>query len=334
MGALEKTALLFDCRTPDEFAEDHVPCSENSPVLSNEERKVVGTLHKQDKIKARQLGASLISSHIAVHLQQDLSHRMGKVNVLYCARGGMRSQSLSTVLNLVGIDARIIDGGYKSYRHFVQQTLDSFPETGPALRFHILCGLTGTKKTKTLGELSARGEQVVDLERLAMHRGSVLGAYPQEQQPAQRMFDTELLHALLGMDPGRPVWIEAEAAKIGNLSLPGRLWHHVLTNPSNRVFQLECSVEERVRFLLQEYDYWPLGASGELVDKLAALGRITHRPDLAAAWTGMVHSGAYAALVRSLLEEHYDKRYAKSKVSLLLHPRAEKIANPSDLFQL
>ena len=210
---------VIDVRSPAEFAEDHVPGALSCPVLDDEERARVGTLYKQvSPFAARKVGAALVAANIARHIEANfLEHPRQWRPLVYCWRGGKRSGSMTHVLREIGWAAQQLDGGYKSFRRHVIGELDAL---AAGLRFRVLCGLTGSGKSRLLRALAERGEPVLDLEAIAAHRGSVLGDLPQEPQPSQKGFETQLWQALRKLDPSRTVFVESESRKIGNLRVP------------------------------------------------------------------------------------------------------------------
>ena len=209
---------VIDVRTPKEFEEDHLPGAQNLPVLTNEQRVEVGTLYKESSFKARRLGARYVSESIANHLAGPLRNTdQGWTPLIYCWRGGQRSAALASVLRSIGWRARTLEGGYKAYRRFVIEDL-GHQLSNATLQFRVISGLTGVGKTILLSALEETGQQVVDLEGLANHRGSLLGSMG--LQPNQRRFET-LLHAKLSeLDPSRPVYLEAESNRIGSVNIP------------------------------------------------------------------------------------------------------------------
>ena len=213
---------IIDVRTPAEFAEDHIPGAINCPVLSDEERITVGTLYKQvSPFEARKVGAALIAKNIAHHLETRFrDHPKSWRPLIYCWRGGQRSGAMSIILAQVGWAAHKLEGGYKTYRRDVLDKLEALPQS---FTFRVVCGPTGSGKSHLLAALADSGQQVLDLEMLAQHRGSVLGRLPEQAQPSQKWFDSALLQTLQGFDPARPVYVEAESNKIGLITLPPAL---------------------------------------------------------------------------------------------------------------
>lgn len=307
LAALTAFNEIIDVRTPAEFVLDHIPGAHNVPVLSDVERAEVGTLYKQtSEFVAKQRGAILIARNIAHHLETSFVDRSRQWRPLvYCWRGGMRSGAMQHILRQIGWRAERLDGGYKAYRHTVLADLETLPER---FDFRVICGATGSGKSRLLQALAAEGAQVLDLEGLAQHRGSVLGGVPQVAQPAQRWFESRLWQDLSGFDPDKPVFIEAESKKIGRLRVPESLCR-AMWQPG-RCIRLHMDVGVRVGLLCEEYAHF-LQQPETLMERLDDLvGLYGHaRID---AWKSLAKTGAWDELVRMLLEEHYDRHYARS----------------------
>ena len=302
---------IIDVRSPAEFAEDHIPGAINLPVLDDEERARVGTLYKQvSPFTARKIGAALVARRAGHNIETHLLDRPGSYRPLvYCWRGGMRSGAFATILSQIGWRAETLEGGYRTFRRAVVDLLYAPDEGAPALapRLVVLDGNTGTAKTEILHRLAGRGAQVLDLEGLAHHRGSLFGAMP-EEQPAQKAFDSAIALQLVKFDPALPVLVEAESSRIGRLSLPNRLWSEMRQAPRIR---LEADAEQRGAYLARVYadiaeDRGRLGAT---IDQL----RPYHPADLIKAWHALAHAGQTAELARDLVEHHYDPKYARQR---------------------
>ena len=305
LDRLDEFDTIIDVRSPAEFAEDHIPGAINCPVLDNEERIRVGTLYKQvSPFEARKVGAALVSRNIARHIETHfLSKPKGWKPLIYCWRGGQRSGSMTVVLGQIGWQARRLDGGYKAFRQRVLDELEALPE---ALRFNILCGPTGSAKTALLDALAAEGAQVLDLEGLACHRGSVLGGAPDGVQPGQKAFETRLWAALRGFDPARPVWAESESRRVGRLHVPGGLFERLRDGDCTLV---QAPLAARVEHLLERYT--------DLIADPAAfnakLERLVgqHGHERVQGWQAMVAAGAWRQLAVELVSQHYDPAYRR-----------------------
>jgi tRNA 2-selenouridine synthase len=301
---------IIDVRTPLEFAEDHVPGALNAPVLSNEERVVVGTMYKQvSPFEATKYGAALVAKNIAVHLETLFADRpINWKPLIYCWRGGKRSGAMTTWFRMIGWKACQLEGGYKAYRHHVLECLGALPER---FSFRVLAGLTGSGKTRLLRALADCGAQTLDLENLARHRGSLLGALPGEAQPSQKGFDTRLLQALEKLDPARPVFVEAESRKIGQLQLPNALMQALADSECIRV---EAGIDDRVDFLSE--DYANLFDAPEQFKSLLSCLVEQHGRQVVGHWHELIDANAKAVLFRELIERHYDPAYRRSSHGL------------------
>ncbi|KIC43167.1 tRNA 2-selenouridine synthase [Ruegeria sp. ANG-R] len=306
---------VIDVRSPAEFAEDHMPGAINLPVLDNDERARVGTIYVQESpFLARKLGAALVFRNAAGHIENSLSHHEGDWQPLvYCWRGGQRSGSFTWMLQQIGWRAEVVEGGYRSYRRLVKQFLydDALP-----YRLVALDGYTGTAKTDLLGHLRDLGVQVLDLEWLANHRGSLLGEMP-GGQPSQKAFESALAAALAGLDMAQPVIVEAESSKIGNLILPPSLWSALCLAPR---IQITAPIAARTAYLVSAYDDI-LSDSERLRDRLSPL-RFHRGHEVIDGWLDMIDAGDKRGLTQALMEQHYDPAYAKSRKA----QRAEVIA--------
>jgi tRNA 2-selenouridine synthase len=297
---------IIDVRTPLEFAEDHVPGALNAPVLSNEERVLVGTTYVQvSSFEGTRIGAALVARNIAHHLETTFADRPRNWRpLIYCWRGGKRSGSVTTLFNMIGWQARQLDGGYKSYRRVTLDTLGSLPK---AFRYIALVGPTGSGKTRLLSALNEAGAQTLDLEALAAHRGSLLGAWAGVPQPAQKRFDTLLVSALRAFDPARPVFVEAESRRIGSVALPLALLE---TFQQGQCIDVISSREDRAAFLLQ--DYAPLFDDPESLKTQLQKMIGLHSRERVTGWQQLVDNNSRAELARELIERHYDPAYARS----------------------
>ncbi|MDQ2095486.1 tRNA 2-selenouridine(34) synthase MnmH [Rhodalgimonas zhirmunskyi] len=296
---------VIDVRSPAEYAEDHIPGAINLPALSNEERARVGTIYvQQDRFLARKVGAALVARNVADHLEQRLSEEDGGWRPLvYCWRGGQRSGSFASILKQIGWRADTIEGGYRHYRQLVVKALYDDPLP---VRLVIIDGGTGTAKTRLLHALQTEGAQMIDLEGLAAHRGSLFGPLLDQPQPAQKGFESALAMELVRMDPKRTVFIEAESTRIGSIILPPQLAAAMRAAPRLRI---TAPMGARVSHLVSEYA--DLIAAPEALDKV--LGQLVryHGHARVADWRALAASGDMAQLTRELIEQHYDPRYVK-----------------------
>lgn len=316
---------IIDARSPAEFALDHIPGAVNYPVLDDEERRIVGTLYKQQgAFEARRVGGAFVAANLARHLQGPLADRSARWKPLvYCWRGGMRSGSMVTWLRMVGWDAQQLQGGYKSWRRHV---IDLLAALAPQLPLRVLCGPTGSAKTRILQALAERGEQVLDLEACARHRGSVLGGWPGVAQPSQTAFETLLGQALEGMDLQRPIYVEAESSKIGRLSVPPPLIAHLR---ASACIEINASTTARLEFLLR--DYANLGDDPALLAQQLGHLRALHGGEIITRWQDWAHSGQLACLFPELMALHYDPLYARSQSKNLFQWAQRQSVSANDL---
>ena len=305
VAQLHEFDQIVDVRSPAEYAEDHVPGAINCPVLDDAERIRVGTLYKQSPFEAKKIGAVLVTRNISRHLEQLWQDQPKSWHpLIYCWRGGQRSGAMTHILRQIGFAAEQLVGGYKSYRHHVLQQLQVVPEK---FSWRVLCGLTGSGKSLLLAALRQAGAQVLDLEHIARHRGSVLGGMPNEAQPTQKKFDSQLLARLESFDSARPVYVESESKKIGLLQVPDALIEAMWVSPCLR---LECAPPVRVALLRQEYAHL-LQAPALLRQQLDRLHGM-HSRELLARWHGLCEAQAWDEFIAELLERHYDPAYNKS----------------------
>jgi len=298
---------IIDVRSPAEFAEDHIPGAINCPVLDNEQRIEVGTLYKQvSPFEAKKIGAAYVSENIARHLRASFLDRPKTWKpLIYCWRGGDRSGSMSTVFRAIGWQTGHLDGGYKAWRNHVVTQLQELPGQ---FEFKVIAGATGSAKTCILQAIGDLGEQILDLENLASHKGSVLGILPEQPQPSQKWFETRLLQTLQTFDPSRPIYVEAESRKIGNLHVPQALIERMR---GSECLNIEATLDARVDFLLKDYDYF-LTRPDFVIERLEVLRTLQSRETLSR-WEQLIHAGEWSTLVRELLELHYDPLYRGSQ---------------------
>lgn len=299
---------IIDARSPAEYAEDHLPGALSLPVLNDEERARVGTIYKQvNPFTARKLGAALVSRNVADHLLGPLADKPGGWRPLvYCWRGGQRSGSFALILAQIGWRAETLVGGYKTWRGLVVREVYDTPLRAPLV---VLDGNTGSAKTEILNMLPGHGLQVIDLEGLANHRGSLFGALG--PQPSQKAFEGRLAQALARLDPTRPVVVEAESSKIGNCRLPPEIWKAMTRAPR---IALTATAADRARYLTRAYA--DMVADQDRLLQVIGLLRPLHAQEVIADWQAMATAGAFADLAESLMARHYDPRYAKHRARM------------------
>lgn len=316
---------VIDVRSPGEFAEDHIPGSINLPVLSDAERERVGTMYKQiSSFEAKKVGAALVSRNIARYLEGYLADKPKSYRPLvYCWRGGSRSGSLTHILQKIGFPAMQLDGGYKAYRRHVICELTQLPSL---FAYRVVCGTTGSGKSRLLQELEKAGAQVLDLEALAAHRGSLLGALPEQPQPPQKSFESAVWFALSCFDPERSVYVESESKKIGALRVPDALITAMRASPCIR---LEVPQDARVKLLTEDYAHFL--RDPETINSLLAHLIPLRGSETIAAWQALAHQQAWNQLVAALLAQHYDPAYLKSLATNYAIASTDLIFSTTDL---
>lgn len=319
-GAPGGFSAIIDARSEDEFTLDHLPGAINWPSLNNEQRILIGTLYKQvGSFEAKKHGAALVAANISQHIQNNvLALPKDWQPLVYCWRGGKRSGSLALILGQIGFKVSIIEGGYKAFR---SQLVEAIPPLVKTLSWRVICGPTGAGKTRLLHCLKSQGAQVLDLEGLANHRSSVLGIMPGLPQPSQKHFDTLLWNELRQFDPSKPVYIESESRKVGNLAVPEAL---ILAMRASPCFKLELSDDERVKLLLEDYDFFVQNPSffSQRLDALVAI----RGKQVVEEWQRLIMTGDIEKVVRDLLLTHYDPTYfASMQRNFLLIDQAKVI---------
>lgn len=298
-------ALIVDVRTPKEYEEDHVPGAINLPVVTQAEFAEVGTLHRSDPHAAYLQGAQYALRNVARYIAEVFAAYPARSRLLvYCFRGGKRSKAFSDPLKTIGFHVDVLPGGWKAYRAWVREELTAL---SPRLQWRVLAGSTASGKTRLLQALGEAGAQVLDLEGLASHRGSLLGGLPGEPQPAQKRFDSALLAKLRGFDATRPIWVEDESKKIGRLQLPDSLYAAIQSAP---VYELQTPLPARVQACLEDYAHLAQ-APLELVRLLQPIKPLVGGAVLAE-WQQLAEAGQAAALFESVMLKHYDPCYRRS----------------------
>ena len=297
--------LVIDARSPREYAEDHIPGAINMPVVNNEEYAEVGTLHRTDKIGAYRIGVQYSLLNIARHLHEDFPRGDERLKVLvYCFRGGKRSKLWCDALDTIGYRVEKLKGGWKAYRRWVNEQLVQAPTR---FRYNVLSGPTGCGKTRLLYALREAGAQVLDLEAIASHRGSVLGTLPGVSQPSQKYFDTLLLQQLATYDPARPIWVEAESKKIGNVQLPTSLLD---TMKQGTTLQVDATMAQRVLLWREDYRHFEEDPHG-MLERLVYLRPLVGGEEFSY-WEALASERSMPALFERLMTHHYDPAYRRS----------------------
>ena len=303
---LAQFSNVIDARSEGEYALDHLPGAINWPSLHDDERRLVGTEYKQiSAFDAKKRGAALVAKNIAAHLEREVIDKPRDWQpLIYCWRGGKRSGSLALILDQIGFRVTLVEGGYKAFRAALVADL---PVLAARFDFRVICGTTGSGKTRLLQALADAGAQTLDLEALAQHRSSVLGLLPGVAQPSQKMFDTRIWTALRSFDALLPVYIESESKKVGNVALPEGLVAAMRASPC---LQLDLPEDERVQLLLEDYDFFVQDIEF-FCERLGALTEARGR-QMVEGWQLRARAGEVAQVVRELLIEHYDPVYLQS----------------------
>ncbi len=289
---------VIDVRSPSEFLQGHIPGAFNIALFDDEERKKVGTLYKNSgKESSVLLGLDIVGPKMSGFVKAASNIAVEKEVLLHCWRGGMRSSSMAWLFETAGFKVSVLDGGYKAYRRFIRQKLEE------NIKLVVLSGKTGSGKSDILAYIARAGEQVIDLEGIAHHKGSAFGAFGQESQPTTEQFENNLYLELSKFDLSRPVWVEDESRAIGLISIPDPFYKRI--RQSFVVF-LDIPKEIRVKRLVKEYALF----NKELLE--AAVLRITKRLG------GSNTKIAIEAIKKndfetaaSILLSYYDKAYLK-----------------------
>ena len=324
LAQLDAFDTVIDARSESEFALDHLPGALNWPTLNDEERKLIGTIYVQvNQFEAKKRGAAIAARNIAAHIERNVIDKPKDWKPLaYCWRGGKRSGSLSLILDQIGFRVTLVEGGYKAFR--AAMLLD-IAQKAQQLDWRVVCGTTGSGKTRLLHALVEVGAQVLDLEGLANHRSSVLGAIPGQPQPTQKRFDTLIWDALRRFDPARPVFVESESKKVGNVAVPATLVERMRASPC---LDLSLPMDQRVALLLEDYDFF-VKDRAYFCDRLDVLADFRGKVQVQA-WKDQVAAGRFEPVVQDLLTQHYDPVYRQSmERNFSLYPQARTIT-PSD----
>jgi tRNA 2-selenouridine synthase len=324
LGRLHEFDTIIDARSEGEFDEDHLPGAVNWPTLNNDERRDIGTLYKQvNAFEAKKRGAALAARNIAAHIEREVIDKPKDWKPLaYCWRGGKRSGSLSLILSEIGFRVTLVEGGYKAFRAAVVQDI---PNLATGIDWRVVCGTTGSGKTRLLQALARQGAQVIDLEALANHRSSVLGAIPGLAQPTQKRFDTLVWDALRKLDRNRPVFVESESKKVGNVAVPVSL---IEAMRQSTCLNLVLPDAQRVALLMEDYEFFVRNTE-HFCERLQVLTDFRGKA-VVEAWQASVREGNIEPVVQELLTEHYDPVYLQSMRRNFKQFEAAKTIAPDD----
>ena len=299
---------IIDVRSPLEYEEDHIIGSINCPVLYDQERIIVGTIYKKEStFRAKIIGSSLTARNIAKHIEEKFINQKGSWQpLIYCWRGGQRSKAFSLILSEVGWRTFQLEGGYKKYRNEVISFLN---KVGSKLKIILISGKTGSAKTKIIQNIKLQGGQILDLENLANHKGSLLGKIPDLKQPSQKLFESKLYHQIKQLDLRRNVYIEAESSKIGNIHIPKTLWAKMIVSPR---IEIKADIELRSSFLLNDYKY--MCENPELIKPIIYGLKNRLSKKLINDWMELITKKLWLDLTKSFLENHYDPSYSSNTI--------------------
>ncbi|MBL7838548.1 MAG: tRNA 2-selenouridine(34) synthase MnmH [Cyclobacteriaceae bacterium] len=293
---LRETLPVVDVRSEGEFAEGHIRSAINIPILNNAERVAVGTDYKQKgQAEAIRTGFRLVGPRLLDIIDQAKTVTEKNEMIVHCWRGGMRSGNFCQFVGMAGVKTHQLKGGYKAYR---QEALQSFKTP---FKFVVLAGSTGSGKTEVLQTLAANGEQVIDLEQLASHKGSVFGGLMQKPQPTTEQFQNDLFEKILTLDPGKRVWIEDESVAVGKIFLPLDFWQTMGRSP---VVALSVDKDIRIKRLVNEY-----GAAdkNEFLEAMTGITKKLGGQHFKAAKEKLLENDM--AAVMDILLTYYDKAY-------------------------
>tara|TARA_B110000261_G_scaffold76342_1_gene88267 strand:+ start:644 stop:1687 length:1044 start_codon:yes stop_codon:yes gene_type:complete len=304
----KKYDTIIDVRSPSEFEIDHIVGAINCPILYDDERQKVGTIYKQiSSFKAKIIGSSLSAKNIAFHIEKEFLEKKGSWKpLIYCWRGGQRSKAFSIVLSEVGWRTYQLSGGYKEYRNDIIKYLDNI---GMKLKIILISGKTGSAKTKILHSIRDQGAQILDLEGLARHKGSLLGAIPNLKQPSQKFFESLLFYEINKLNLKKNIFIEAESSKVGNVHIPKSIWSNMIL--SKRI-EVVADVNTRAKFLIDDYQY--MCKNPILIEPMIKGLKTRLSNNLIDSWEKLIDEKKWFELTKSFLENHYDSSYSSNTI--------------------
>ena len=288
---------IIDVRAPGEYAQGHIPGAFNIPLFDDEERRVVGTTYKQVNKEAAMYAGLEFAGKKLVKLAKEGERLSGnrKTLLVHCWRGGMRSKSMVWLFETIGLNCYLLEGGYKSYRRYAREVVDR------PFYLRVIGGCTGSGKTEILEYLDKTGEQVINLEALARHKGSAFGALGEDPQPTTEQFENKLCHVMDSLDTGKPVWIEDESRNIGKCVIPGEIYGKM---KAARILFLDIPREKRARHLVKQYAEFP---EEELVQCVLKIQKKLGGDRTSEALTSIANGDFYTTAMISL--HYYDKAY-------------------------
>ncbi len=295
---------IIDVRTPFEFSEDHIPSAINLPVLDNSERVFIGKKYKQESpFIAKKIGAAIVSENISKHIKNSLLKKPGHWKpLIYCWRGGQRSKAFATVLSEIGWQVTILDGGYKTYRKKIITNLNQIIKS---YSFIVLKGKTGTAKTSILNKLEkSKKVGLINLEKLANHKGSLLGNIPNVIQPSQKYFESLIYHKLKEFKCKKNILIESESSKIGEVFLPKELIKKIKNSP---FIEIAASIVNRSNFLCKDYEEFLKEKDSFKKFFLHANKKLGYK--IVGEWKKLYNDKNWTSLAAKLIREYYDPLY-------------------------
>jgi tRNA 2-selenouridine synthase len=308
---------IIDVRSPAEFSKGHIPGAVNIPIFNNLERAKVGTVYKQQsRDDAISLGLEIVGPKMKSFTESAKKTALNGMLNVYCWRGGMRSDKMAWLFELVGIQTNVLEGGYKAYRYYLHNFLSKIEN------LIVVQGPTGSGKTKILHALREKGEQVLDLEGLAKHKGSAFGGLGEKEQPTTQQFQNNIFAELHSFDLSRPIWVESESITIGRVYLPEKLWQKM--NDAT-VLAIDVPREFRIKHIIEQYG---LFTQDELISKISRLAQNMGSANVKQAISYVEEGDLHGAV--GLLLQYYDKYYAHSASKYKLNkPLSVKLGSSS-----
>lgn len=319
-----KNPIFIDLRSEGEFEEGTILGAISMPVLSNEERKIVGTLYVSGDLKgAKEKSVEFFAPKLADYYRRISQMEEDHEVVLFCSRGGYRSTALFNLLKTLGHNVYKLNYGYKSYRKYVLNFMDTLKD----YKYVVLKGYTGCGKTEILKEIKKRGENVLNLEGLARHRGSLFGGVGMGLQPSQKTFESELMESFKSFKQG-PVFVEGESPRIGSINLPAQLIKAMAQ--TDKVFLIEDTIEIRTERIKSDYlsDYG-LKKKEEIISAFENLKRYIN-PKRYENYLKLVDEENFDLIIKDLMIKYYDANYSINKDKIFYKVFNENIKKSCD----